>query len=134
MKLMKLFAVYRKLLPILIGFEKLERFGFCPSSSLQKYLYRFTSLMGYFVFVAGLILAAGFLAYQAETAQEYAENTNMLITLLCDTFYIFSLRWRFKTCLQLIELCASIIEERECKKLSNLFQYRVLLQSNLFTI
>lgn len=110
---MDLFKPARKLFPILVGYEILEEYGFNAPNEYQKRFCRFTSLFGYFVLTNGLIFVGGFIAFQANTFQEYADNFYGFATLLNDTFYFLYMPWFCADVLGMSEYLEDVITERE---------------------
>lgn len=110
---MKLFQTYQKLLPLLIGYEKLCKFGFNAPNLTEKYLCSITSKIGPFALAGGIIVTGGCVAFVAKTIQEYTANINMVVAAINDLIILVSLRWRFVKAFQLIKHCEYMVEERK---------------------
>lgn len=110
---MELYKYFHKIMPILVGCNLLERCGFPARSTFQKYFCRFTSLFGYFVLGSGLILGIGFMAFEANTFQEFSDDYYAFITLVNDTFYFLYMPWFCRNALKLNKRYVDVIEERE---------------------
>lgn len=110
---MDLFEPAQKMFPILVGFEMLQKYGFIASNVYQKNFCRFTSLFGCFVLTNGLILVGGFIAFQANTFQEYSDNFYGFATLLNDTFYFLYMPWFCIDVLEMNQCYEKVIKERE---------------------
>lgn len=110
---MKLFQTYQGLLPVLIGYDKLKKYGFKAPNPIKKYLCRFTSILGYFVLVGSIFLTGGSIAFVAKTFREYTDNVPILITAANDTLIFVTLRWRFTEIFEMIKNYEILIEERK---------------------
>lgn len=110
---MDLFEPARKMFPLLVGYEILEEYGFVAPNIYHRHFCRFTSLFGCFVLGIGLFLVGGFIAFQANTFQEYSDNFYGFATLLNDTFYFLYMPWFCVDVLEMSEYLENVIKERE---------------------
>lgn len=121
---MKLFQMYKKLLPVFLGYnKKLEAHGFTAPNSIEKIFYYSTNICGYILITVSTIVTGGSLIYMASTLQEYTDNTIMFAALLNDALLFVSLRWRFESVLNLIESLEQMIEKRKQIKFKRNFKY-----------
>lgn len=111
--MIRIFQTYQKLLPILIGYDKLNKYGFTAPNAIEKYLCCFTSKIGPIALIGGLMLTGGCIAFVANTVQEYTTNINMVFAAINDLLILISLRWRFIKVFQLIKQCENMIEDRK---------------------
>lgn len=109
---MELFKPFRKLSPILVGYNLLAKYGISAPSASQKYLCRFTSLFGYFALGCGFILGYGFIAYEANTFQEFSDVFYGFITLINDAFYFVYMPWFCRNAFELNKQFVDVIKER----------------------
>lgn len=105
--------LFRTLMPLLVGYDILEEFGFVAPSAFREHLCSFTSRLGYVVLVSGTFLAGGFLAFDAETFEEIYEHFYEFATGLNYTFYFFSIHWMCKQFFELNDGYDEIIKKRE---------------------
>lgn len=103
------------MIPILVGYDVLAKCGLCAPNEFQKYLCRVTSMMGFVLCVGGITFSVGFLAFEAETLQEYSENLYIFFTILNDSLYFVLLRWLCKDTFQLNQYYERIMKERKEK-------------------
>lgn len=109
---MDLFEPARKTFPILVGYEMLESYGFIASNVYEKHFCRFTSSFGCFILANSLILLGGFIAFQANTFQECADNFYGFATLLNDTFYFLYMPWFCTDALEMSQYLEEVMKQR----------------------
>lgn len=109
---MKLFEPVRKVLPILVGFDVLSKYGITAPNVFQQNLCRFTSLFGYVILSSSVLLMGGFFAFEATNFLDYSDNFYAFETLLIDTFYFTSIQWLYKNIFELNECYEKLIDER----------------------
>lgn len=110
---MELFKHFYKIIPILVGYSLLKKFGLLPRSEFRKYLCRFTCLLGYLVLGTGLILGSGYIVFEANTFQEFSDDFYGFITLVNDSFYFLYMPWFCENTLELNMRFVAVINERE---------------------
>lgn len=120
---MQYFQAYQNLLPFLVGYGNLAKYGITAPNRFQKYLFNFTSCMGHFMFTSGLLLEIAYLTLEAKNLHNYADGLYLVATLVCTFISYISLRWRYSKCFQLIDSYKIIIEERMLPKLKIHFSY-----------
>lgn len=108
--MMKIFC---KLMPILVGYDILEEYGFEPSNSFQRYLCSLTSPMGYAMLLGAIIYTSGFLAFEAKTFDEVSEHFYEFATALNETFYFIFIHWNCTNFFELNENYEEIMKKRE---------------------
>lgn len=109
---MELFKHFYIVIPILVGYNLLEKYGFSARSAFHKILCRLTSLFGYFVLGYGLILGTGYMVVEANTFQKFSDNFYAFITVVNDTFYFLYMPWFCENALALNKRYVDVIEER----------------------
>lgn len=109
---MRYFQTYRNLLPFLVGYGNLSKYGITAPNRFRKYLFDFTSCMGYFMFTSGLLLEIAYLIFEAENLHNYADSVYLIATIASDFINFISLRWRYSKCFKLITAYKQIIEKR----------------------
>lgn len=110
---MDLFEPAQSVFPILVGYELLEDSGYTASNVYEKHFCRFTSLFGCFMLAISLILVGGFVAFQANTLQESADNFYAFATLLNDTFYFLYMPWFCTDVLEMSDYLEEVMNERK---------------------
>lgn len=110
---MKLFQTFQKLLPILVGYDKLSKYDLNPSCPNQNYLFYFTSRFANFVFLTSIIDSACCLIFVASTVQEYTDNVVLFAAAANDTFGFIMLRLRLDKMFDLGIRCEKMIKERK---------------------
>lgn len=114
---MKLFQIYKKLLPVFLGYNKtLELYGIRPSNLIQKVFCRVFNLSGYVLIVTGIFASSGSLIYMASTLQEYIDDTIIFTAFLNDSILFLSLKSRYENVLKLIESFEKLVEIRKQNK------------------
>lgn len=108
---MKLFQMYRKLLPVCLGYNiKLQSYGFSVPNSIQKVFYCAAVVSGYILIAVGIFATVDSLIFTATTLQEYTDNAILFAALLNDALLFVSLNWRFERVLKLIESFEKLVE------------------------
>lgn len=109
---MELFKLFREKIPILVGYNVLNEYGYSAPSAFRMYLCRFTNLFGYFALVSGLIFGIEFMAFEANTFQAFSDEFYGFITLINDTFYFLTMPRLCRNALELNKQYMDVIRER----------------------
>lgn len=113
--MVKLFQSYQKWLPLMVGYDILARSDINAPNPIHRYACQFTHKTGYFALTGGLILAAGYLTFEATILQEYSDNFYIFAALLLNTFFYLSMTYKTETVLDLIKQFENIVDERKLK-------------------
>lgn len=111
--MVKLFKSFQEWLPLMVGYDILAKSDISAPNSIQRYACQFTHQIGYFIFSGGLILAVGFLTFEATKLQEYSDNFYIFSSLLLNTFFYISIKYKTETILNLIKRFENIVDERK---------------------
>lgn len=97
----------------MVGYDILAKSGINPPNAIQRYACQFTHKAGYFTLSGGLILAVGFLAFEANKLQEYSDNFYIFASLLLNTFFYICMTYKTETVVKLIKRFENIVDERK---------------------
>lgn len=110
---MKVFEKYQKMIPLIVGYDNLAKYGVTAPNPLQKYLCNISNRIGFWVFLSGIIFAGGFIAFEAQTLQEYSDNSYIVLALTNATITYLAMKWKSVTTFQSFGKIQKIIENRE---------------------
>lgn len=111
--MVKLFQSFQKWLPLMVGYDILATSDIYAPNKIHRYACHFTHQTGYFTLSVGLILAVGFLTFEATKLQEYSDNFYIFSSLLLNTFFYFSMTYKTDTVIKLIKRFETIVDERK---------------------
>lgn len=97
----------------MVGYDILAKSDVHAPNLVQRYACYFTHKTGYFTLSGGLILAVGFLTFEATKLQEYSDNFYIFSSLLLNTFFYASMTYKTETVIKLIKGFETIVDERK---------------------
>lgn len=110
---MKLLQPLRKMMPFLVGYDVLKKYGFVAPNTFRKYFCTLTCSLGFVVLVSATVLVGCFLALEAKTFEEISGHFYEFATGINDTFYFISMHWMCKQLFELIDIYERIIKKRK---------------------
>lgn len=110
---MKLFQKYQKMIPFMVGYDILAKYGIIASNSFQKHFCNISNSMGCYVFLSGIICAGGFLVFEAQTLQEYSDNFYIVLALINGTVSYVAIKFKCEIAFQLFKKIEEIIKNRK---------------------
>lgn len=103
----------RKLLPILVGFDVLSKYGVITPNPMKKYLFRFTSFFGYVILSIIVILMCGYFVFDAKSFYDYSDNIYGFYAIVMSTIYFMLMPRHCKNMFELNMHYEHLIYERE---------------------
>lgn len=124
---MKVFQNYQKWIPFLVGYDILANYGIVAPNPFRKHLCYIISRLDYALFLCGIIFAGGFLIFEAQTPQEYSDNSYVLLALINSSLLNIALKWKCEITLKSFQKIEEIINNRKYS-----FRISVNIPINIF--
>lgn len=101
------------MIPFMVGYDILAKYGDFASNSFQTHFCNISNSIGCYVFMSGIAAAGGFLAFEAQTLQEYSDNFYILLALINGTVSYAAIKFKTEMAFQLFEKIEEIIKNRK---------------------
>lgn len=101
------------MIPFMVGYDILTKYGVFASNSFLTQLCNISNSIGCYVFLSGIAVAGGFLAFEAQTLQEYSDNFYILLALINGTVSYAAIKFKTEMAFQLFGKIEEIIKNRK---------------------